>query len=189
MEVLQGAEVATVVAEDELEVEDALDRGRDAVEDDDLSPGWEGRQQWHHPAPMQDDGDNLVPAALQAVRVYQDLSPAAEHDHGDEGNVLNLNERILEPSFEQREEEHILRPDRLPHLGVDEPLGDVHGVGHTVVDDVLVLPPVCAHTEEHRTEEQTPCPVFLVGPEYLAMHELVHDEATLLPEEGKEYSP
>ena len=94
VELAHTQEGLCIVAQDELEVEDSLHKGSDGVEDDDLSPGGQEAEQRHHPDPVGDDSQPLVPAPLQAVRVQQDLDTAKHHHHGHKREVLDTDEEV-----------------------------------------------------------------------------------------------
>ena len=170
-------------------MEHALQGGGNDVEDDDFPPGGQEGEQVAHPDPVTDDGEPLVQAALGSVRLRNDHRTPEEGDHRDEGDVLDLDEEVLEDVGKEREEFLVLRPHRLPHLGVGELLGPVDGVGERVVEEVLVLPPVGADAQTERADEHAPGLIFLSVPENLVVHDVMHDEATLLPEQLKQNGP
>ena len=189
VELVHRDEGLGVVTEDELEVEETLDGGKDRVERCPFAPRRQAMQHRDHPRPVQHDAEPLVPAPLDAVAVSEDLVAADGDDERHESDVLDLDEEVLYDAAEQWEQLLVLRPRQLPHLRVDKARRHVDGIRHNVVDDVLVVPPVRAHPEADRPEDDAQEAVSEGVSCHRFVHAVVHNEATLLEEERDENRP
>ena len=97
---------------------------------------------------MTNQGGPFVPASLVGEAVDHDGDPPTDSRDGNEGDMLDLDKDVAGQALEQRKQDGMLRPDLLPHLGIDETSRGVHGARDRVMDEVFIPPPVGTDAEK-----------------------------------------